>query len=135
MRNVPQKVQLLANIAIIVVAILLGIVVVKRFVLPAYPKSEPVEAAKITPGIKLSLPGLDWGKDERTLLMVLSTNCHYCTDSAPFYQRLAQEKAKHGDIGLVAVLPQSAGEAQKYLNDHGVSVDEVRQAAPNVMHA
>jgi hypothetical protein len=125
MRNSPQKVQFLANIAIIVVAVLLGIVVVKRYIIP-YPKSEAVEAAPITPGMKLSLAGVDWGKGERTLLMVLSTNCHFCTDSAPFYQRLAQEKSKHGDIRLVAVLPPSVGEAQKYLDERGISVDEVR---------
>ena len=31
-------------------------------------------------------------------------------------------------MGLVAVLPQSVGESQKYLNDLGVSVDDIKQA-------
>lgn len=67
--------------------------------------------------------------------MVLSTNCHFCTESAPFYQRLAQQKAGRGDVRLMAVLPQSVGEAQKYLDDHGISVDEVRQAVPGAAYA
>ena len=120
----------LANVAIIVVAILLGAVLVRRYLLPAAPPPSPSEAARIKPGTKLSLPGVDWGGSSRTLLMVLSTNCRYCTESAPFYQRLAQEKEKHDDLGLLAVLPQSADESQKYLGEHGIKVDAVKQATP-----
>lgn len=134
MRNLTQKVQLFAYIAIIVVAIVLAGVVIKRFILPAYSKSDSV-AAPITLGMKLSLPGVEWGKHDRTLLLVLSTNCHFCTESAPFYQRLTQQKAGRADIKSIAILPQSAGEAQKYLDDHGIAVDELRQTAPGATYA
>jgi hypothetical protein len=130
MRNLPKKIELLANIAIIVVAILLGVVLVNRYLLPASPKAEAGGDTRIKPGMKLSLSGVDWSKADQTLLMVLSTNCHYCTESAPFYQRLAQQKAGRTDLRLVAVLPQVISEAQKYLNEHGVTVDEIGQAPP-----
>ena len=135
MSNLHKRIELLSNLAIIVVAILLGVVLVNRYLLPASPKPEAVEGAQLKPGMKLSLPGVDWGGSSKTLLLVLSTNCHFCTESAPFYQRLAQEKAKHGDVSLIAVMPQSVSEAQKYLSDHGVAVDQISQAAPSVAYA
>lgn len=126
MNNLTKRLEQLANVAIIVVALLLGGVLVKRYLLPQ--AESPPAQARIQPGTKLSVPGVEWGKNERTLLLVLSTSCHFCTESAPFYQRLAQEKGKKGGVGLVAVLPQSVGESQKYLNDLGVSVDDIKQA-------
>jgi len=71
---------------------------------------------------------VDWSKNSQTLLLALSQNCHFCSESAPFYQRLAEERAQRGNTRLIAVLPQTVGEAQKYLSDLGISVDEVRQA-------
>lgn len=134
MSSLPKRIELLANVAIIVVAILLGVVLVGRYLRPTPPAPEDVERAQIEPGTKLSLPSVDWSRSDQTLLMVLSTNCHFCTESAPFYQRLAREKAKHKDVSLIAVMPQSVGEAQKYLDEHGISVDEVRQVDPRATH-
>lgn len=133
MNNLTKRIELLANIAIIVVAVLLGGVLVKRYLLPQAPA--PSTQAQIQAGTKLSVPGIEWGKNERTLLLILSTSCHFCTESAPFYQRLAQEKAKKGGVGLIAVLPQSVGDSQKYLNDLGVSVDDIKQAGLDTVQA
>ncbi len=123
-----KRVELLANLAIVLVALLLGVVLVKRYLWPAAPQPTAIENVQIKPGTKLLLPGMEWNKGDRTLLLVLSTTCRFCTESAPFYQRLAREKAKNGSVNLVAVLPQSVGESQKYLNDLGVSVDDIKQA-------
>ena len=126
MNKLTKRLEQLANVAIIVVAVLIGGVLVKRYLLPQ--AESPHAQARIQPGTQLSVPGIEWGKNERTLLLILSTSCHFCTESSPFYQRLAQEKAKKGGVDLVAVLPQSVGESQKYLNDLGVSVDDIKQA-------
>ena len=133
MNNLTKRIELLANIAIIVVAVLLGGVLVKRYLLPQAPS--PQAQARIQPGAKLSVPGIEWEKNERTLLLVLSTTCHFCTESSPFYQRLAQEKAKKGGVGLIAVLPQGVGDSQKYLNDLGVPVDDIKQAGLDAVQA
>ncbi len=135
MSSLSKRVELLANIAIIIVAILLGVVVVNRYLLPASLKSKSAEAAQVKPGVKISLPGVDWEKGGKTLLLVLSTTCHYCTESAPFYQQLVRRKDGRGDMRIMAVLPQNPGEAQKYLGDHGITVDEVRQAVPGALYA
>jgi thioredoxin-related protein len=135
MSNLHKRVELLSNIAIIIVAILLGSILVNRYLLPASPKPEVVEEMRIKPGMKLSLAGVEWEQSDQTLLLVLSTNCHFCTDSAPFYQRLTQPPSVRGKVRIVAVLPQSTDEALKYLNDHGIAVDDIRQAAPVAVHA
>lgn len=126
MNNLTKRIELLVNVVIIIVAVLIGGVLVNRYLLPQAPS--PEAQARIQPGTKLSVPGVEWGKNERTLLLVLSTSCRFCTESSPFYQRLAQEKTEKGGVGLVAVLPQSVVESQKYLNGLGVSVDDIKQA-------
>lgn len=133
MNGVYKKVELLANIAIVVVALVLGAVLVKRYLLPG-PQPEPIATDRqIKAGTKLSLEGIDWAKNERTLLLALSTDCRFCTESAPFYQRLIQERTRGTNLKLVAVLPQELTESNKYLRDNGIIVDEVKQARPSMI--
>src|SRR5687768_3577751 len=130
MATLYRSVELIANVAIILVAVLLGAILVNKYLLAASNQSVPAqtERRQIQPGTKLTLPGVEWSNSRRSLLMVLSTTCRYCTESAPFYQRLAAEKAQHPDFNFVAVLPQSQAESQKYLSDHGITVTEVKHA-------
>lgn len=127
-----KKTELLANIAIIVVALLLGVVLVKRYLLPgneAAPTRNP--DPRIPAGSKATLTGVDWAKNGQTLLLVLSRDCHFCTESAPFYQRLTRETSGRADVHLIALLPQQVEEGKKYLDNLGVSINEIRQAAPS----
>lgn len=127
-----KSVEFVANVAIILVAILLGAILVNRYLLhPSSKEPSPLaqrETVQIKPGTKVSLPGMEWSNSRHSLLMVLSTNCRYCTESAPFYQRLAAEKAQHRDLNLVAVLPQNVEESEKYLSEHGINVNDIRRA-------
>lgn len=132
----PKKIELLANIAIIIVAVLLGVVLVDRYLLSSdLPKPDAPQAMQIKPGSKLSFPDAAWEKSGKTLLLVLSTTCRYCNESAPFYQQLAQRKGSREDVRIMAILPQSPDEARKYLGDHGITVDQVKQAALGDVHA
>lgn len=126
-----KKVELVANVAVIVVALLLGVAMVKRYVMRGNP-TPPLDA-KIKPGTTISLPNMDWAKNDRTLLLVLSQGCRFCSASAEFYKRLAQEKTTHGGPRMIAILPQEVGEAKAYLNGLGVAVDEVRQSTLDAM--
>jgi hypothetical protein len=119
-----KKIELLANVAIIVVAIMLGVVLVKRYFSPA----TPLEAAPAAPvGAKLQLPGVEWAKNNQTVVLALQEGCHFCSDSAPFYQRLAAEAARR-NIPVVAVLPQSVEVGRRYLDSLRVPLGDVRQA-------
>lgn len=129
MSGLYKKVELFTNIAIIAVAILFGAVLVQQYIIGS---SHPDRNTKLSKGIsageKISLPNVDWEKSHQTLLLVVSPNCHFCSESVPFYKKLVLQAASAGDIRLVAVLPQPINQGRKYLNDLGVEINEVEQA-------
>src|SRR5437899_5098165 len=107
MSSLMKKIEVAANVAIIAVAILLGATLVRSYLLSRVLLSraqtqttQPVAA--IQPGTQLSLPDIDWQTNGRTLILALSTECHFCTESAPFYHRVAEERAKNGNLRLLA---------------------------------
>ncbi len=124
----PTKIETLANIMTVVVSVILSVVLVKQFLLPPRGRRAADPETAVGTNLKGSLPGVDWGKNCRTLILAISTRCHFCTDSAPFFKRIEKERPR--DIKLVAVLPQPVEESRKYLDGEGVHVDEVRQATP-----
>lgn len=140
MNKLAQKIELASHIAIIIVAILICVVLVKNYLLPdSRAKSDAGNNTAIAgntgePGIvgkAISLPDVDWKRNGQTLVLVLSTGCRYCTESASFYKELVQKRAKQGNIRLVAILPQPVDASRKYLSDLGIAVDDVRQVPPN----
>src|SRR5258708_517756 len=126
-----RRVELLTNVAIIVAALLLSVVLVKRFVLKSDVRSEQAQQEAAAPstltGKKISLPDLDWSRSKRNLVLVLQKGCHFCTESAGFYQRLAQASAKHKEVQLIAALPQDVATGAEYLKSLGVATKEIRQ--------
>ena len=122
----PNKLENLASLATILVSLLLSAVLVKVFLLPQSVPTPSRQQPRAGMSLKQSLPDVDWATNKRTLVLAISTQCHYCTESAPFFQRIQKERAK--DVKLVAVLPQAVDESRKYLEGEGVHVDDVEQA-------
>ena len=135
-----RKLETLANLAVILTSVALCSVLVKKYFWSAAKQVPPTEVHQLTSpvsansqrpsiqaGTTVSLPGIDWSKSKRTLVLALSTTCHFCSESAPFYQKLLQEKPD--DLRLVAVLPQPVGDSRNYLNQLGVKVNEVVQGS------
>jgi thioredoxin-related protein len=122
-----KKIELIANLAIILVAIMIGFVFVKNYLLAPRAKPENKDY-RVPAGTKVSLPEVDWAQNGQTLLLVLKEGCRYCSESAPFYQRLVRETAARKDVRLIAVLPQEVNQGKQYLSSLNVPVDEVRQA-------
>ncbi|SRR6266404_1329617 len=124
--SLSKKIELIANVAIIIVACLLGTVLVKNYWL-AKPSEQAIKKEnehQVANGPSVSSLDIDWKQRKQTLILAISSSCHFCTDSAPFYKRLAQGK---GDTRVVAVLPQPVQDGQDYLKRLGVSVDQVKQ--------
>jgi len=130
MKNLKGKIELTANLSIIAVAVLLCIVLVKSYIIPASVQNSaevPIEARKTAKrGEPVTLSGVDWQKNGKTLLLALSTTCHFCTQSGPFYQRIVKE---HGNAQLVALVPQAVNEGRDYLKKLDVGIDDVRQVS------
>src|ERR1017187_6206610 len=125
------KIEAVANVATIVVAGLLSVVLVKEYLLPTSPSSRnpaavaAVEPAAVGTNLKDQLPGVDWSRNGRTLVLAISTHCHFCTESAPFFGRLKEEAGR--SVKIVALMPEPVGEGASYLKAKGVSVDQIKQ--------
>jgi|SRR6267154_388398 len=78
-------------------------------------------------GVKIKISGVEWSDSQRTVVLALSSYCHFCTASAGFYKRL-QEVARTRGVPIVAVLPQPTDEARSYLENLGISIAVVRHA-------
>jgi thioredoxin-related protein len=126
MTPLVRKIEIVANVSIIVVAIVVCVAAVRYF----RTKASGSQAAKpaITAGTKINLPSEDWATNHQTLLLALSTNCKYCSASADFYQRLANTASSN--TKLVAVLPQSPEESQEYLTGLKLTIKDIQQASP-----
>lgn len=132
--SISGKIETTANVATIVVAALLTAVVVKTYVFPnTVARSAVVASApEVVKGKSVDgrVLGVDWKKNHRTLVLAISTTCHYCKDSVPFYQKLG---ATGTDVKMVAVLPQTVTEGQQYLSGAGMHVDDVKQVPLNTL--
>lgn len=85
-------------------------------------------------GTKVSVAGVDWASSGRTVVLALSTTCHYCSESAAFYRKLISEAVKHR-VPVVAVLPQPTAEGRSYLDALGLHVQDVLQTPLDAVDA
>jgi hypothetical protein len=124
----------LANISVIIVAV----VAVAVFVKGTFPKptqgaarTAMERAASELKGAKIDLPGADLSaRGIKKVVLSLSVNCHFCEQSAPFYQQLRTLSANGARFKLVAALPQEPELAEAYLKLRKVQVDSLVSSRP-----
>lgn len=126
--SLRERVEISANVAVIGVAVLLSAASIKVFFFPPRSQSTPPVADAMAAGtsLKSRIPGMDWKQNGRTLVLVISTQCHFCKVSTPFYRKV---RAELKTLRTIAVVPQPANEAEQYLKDEGVRVDQIKQAS------
>lgn len=132
MNKLTQKVELVTNLLIIVVAILLGITLVQRYLTTSSanslsPQQQTANQLPQKSNSLLEISGVNFSEKPKTLVLALQSGCYFCTESAPFYKRLIQI-AKDKNIKLVAVFPTSVEESTTYLNKLGITDLEVKQS-------
>ncbi|HEY0048756.1 MAG TPA: hypothetical protein VGB68_05690 [Pyrinomonadaceae bacterium] len=130
MSKLSQKVELTANILIIVVAVLLVGVIAQKYFFGSSNDSNAPTRVQPTVGTKINVPEVDLSAQPKTLVLVLQKGCRYCTESAAFYKRL-QENTQNKNIKLVAVLPGKIEESAAYLSELGIANMEVKQSPLN----
>jgi thioredoxin-related protein len=116
---VKAKIEVIANLTVVLLAVVIGSIFVKdRFFSPGLQMNEVKVGDKLT-----HLDGWDWSAHDRTLVLVLRKGCHFCEDSAPFYQRLITKRQQEGsDTALVAVFPDAADAVQEVVKSEGLDV-------------
>lgn len=116
------RIEFVANVVVILLAVVIGIVFIKDRFAPSSTESTEVKA-----GDKLAkIEGWDWSGHDQTLILVLKKGCHFCEDSAPFYQRLvAQQKQSGTHAAIVAVFPDAADAAKEAVKSEGLAVEPI----------
>jgi len=111
------KLETIANVIVIVFAVVVGAFFVKDRLSTNAPEPNTVKA-----GDKLAnLDGWDWSAHEQTLVLGLRKGCHFCEDSAPFYQRLAAQP-QQGGTTIVAVFPDTADVVKEVVQLEGLRI-------------
>ncbi len=146
--KLSRTVEIATNLSIMVVALIGATVLVRNYLLrPATPIATVVRqgdrpgsvpgdsqrADRPAPsgpsvGTQIALPGVNWSDSDQTVVLALSNKCHFCTESAPFYQKLTRELADKKNVRVLAVFPQDTSEGKKYLDGLNVPIAEVAQA-------
>jgi hypothetical protein len=135
--NLSKKLEVCAHVGIILMTFLVGYAVVRLQTFSEAPTGQnPYASARrgLAAGMKIPTPGIDWGKYDRTLLLVLSSACKSCKESATFYQKIIEELRSIKNVRLVAVFPQietqDVTQSKQYLEEMGLAIDEVKQVMP-----
>jgi hypothetical protein len=112
------KIEAAANIVVILFAVIVGSVFLKDRLSTPAPEPDAVKA-----GDKLaSLDGWDWAAHDQTLVLGLRKGCHFCEDSAPFYQRLiAQQQQGGSGPSILAVFPDPSDTAKEVAMSEGLT--------------
>lgn len=130
MDKITKKLELVANIAIILAASAILVVVVKNY----FFEKKTSDSSDIAIGTTISIPNVDVSKKDQTLILALKKGCKYCTESAPFYQRLFKQIEEQGRTQLVVVSPNEQQDARSYLDGLGLSPSLIVQLPLNSIH-
>lgn len=121
-----RRLEIGAYVAIIVMALLTASILLPKWT-GKYFSRATARQPYIKVGDQIVVPNQDWSKNGKTLVMVLSTNCHFCSESAPFYRKLLAETSADKNLHVAALFPQSREEGQAYLSNLGVPLTDVQQ--------
>ena len=109
-----KRLDLITNIAVLVTSVaLLGFL--GNSVYQSHHAPQPgVARARALIGSTVQLAGVDFTRKEKTILIAMTSTCHFCKESEPFYRQLAQTPSVTTNV--VAVLPMPQPDAEKLVH-------------------
>ena len=78
-------------------------------------------------GRTIQLPGFDFSRSEKTLLLFLQPDCDICIKSVPFYRKLLDKFQGAEDVTLVLITPNEPEIAREFFKGEGLSFNTVLQ--------
>jgi len=123
-----SKLDVAANVAIILTCIIASVVLVRREFFPPRPEAPP---GAVTAGERLDvLRGALPAGAEKALFIAVAPNCHFCNDSMAFYKQLVERRDSAGSpVKVVAAVASEDAKAQEQskLTASGVKPDAIVQ--------
>jgi hypothetical protein len=122
------RLETLANVTILVTGVVVTTLVVSRLVAERQAADRPtVQQYKVGDRVTASEFPVDLSRSPQTLLLVLNSNCHFCTESTPFYRDLVAARGPGTQVTRVVVVGvENVETLQGYLARQQIAVDEVR---------
>lgn len=123
-----RKIETLANFSIIVAALFFCTTLVKDGWLhkPVVGLAPSAQIDSALQGTRLQINGVNWDQAEKTLVMALSTQCHFCQESTPFYKELTGSAAvKSKRVAIVTVFPQRQADAESFVKANEIQANKV----------
>ena len=134
-----NKVEVVANLAVILLAVVIGSVFLMDHFASPGPGPNEVKVGDQLPG----LHAYNWKAHERTLVLALRNGCHFCEASMPFYRKLAKlEQSNQIGVHLIAVFPDDPGIVRQVVETQQLTIEVVAgtelgqvkvQASPTLM--
>jgi hypothetical protein len=122
--NLDRITNILVGLAALVVAVRVGASFRST---PAVAKPAGIYANGFT--IK-DTSALGFNRAPRTLILITRSSCHYCSQSMPFYQRLAKAAHTKG-VRVLGVTQEELSVNKAYLNAYGLYPDDVASGKDN----
>lgn len=116
--------EVATNVAVLLVALaVLGVFASNYF----SRRSTPQLHAGIQKGqVFAQVSGINYSTSSQTLLIAMSTRCHYCAESIPFYKQLAEAQRTNGrPTRIVAVFPNTEEEVRQYTQQNKLALDTI----------
>ena len=121
------KLETLTHLAIIALCLIVSAVLVQRHFLSA-----PAPQVGVVPGQEVELPAsMALVESRQTLVLALSPQCRFCTESLPFYRELMRRRDAEGsELRVVALVSDEAavGEEQEILEKSDIQLDALASA-------
>ena len=138
MKEMVRRLETITNIAMLMALLVFCATVIKDDWL--HPQEHQLKSIAQTDnsvrGTQLKLEGVSWNKVDKTVVMALSTQCHFCEQSIPFYQKLSSSPAvSSGHVALVALFPQTRLEALSFVERNRLHIDNILSVSPQVVGA
>jgi hypothetical protein len=77
-------------------------------------------------GREVKLPGADWQSAPVSVVLQISSTCHFCNESMPFYRQLiAARQAAGAKVPVIVASADAVAVMRQHLAEQQVSVDKV----------
>src|SRR5688572_24709414 len=76
-------------------------------------------------GDQLTLPDVDWTPTDRHLVLMISTKCRTCEESAGYYRTLARVVAAQPTLAVTVVTPDPLESMTQWLKNKSIDVQRV----------
>lgn len=68
-----------------------------------------------------SIPGVDYGAKDKTVVFALSTRCRFCEENGPFYRETIEASRRSGRFQVVFAFSQENSDGSAFLDRIGLS--------------